>query len=367
MVRLLVADVFREERRVDGVERSLMSDKKLEHVNLVIIIEVGIFDLLMHILVQSYEGGLNRRQHIVIDILAHHRIIGRNKVPQLHLLAQLVDPVCLDLLPVQLFLSQSAFEYQQSRLVDSIDQDFLKLLFLVEREGDLATLLRCLLLHLLRLHLKLLNDIHVMGLDALDIVLNLSPNVTLTDLHFEDVLHESLKLLIVGERAVNRVFVLHGQLLPTLCNHYAISWDFAFLRVNLVARIIYLTVICGVTAIKALHPKHLQFKCLDFVVFSYCCGFQAFVLPSKREEKTLLCAALNFGLLKTLIHEDLVLVFCDFRLARIIQFQLSLAQPLKKCIAISFNFPYELVQVLNDHILAICVNVLVFQALYNDT
>lgn len=136
---------------------------------------------------------------------------------------------------------------------------------------------------------------------------------------------------------------------------------------NLVARIIYLTVICGVTAIKALHPKHLQFKCLDFVVFSYCCGFQAFVLPSKREEKTLLCAALNFGLLKTLIHEDLVLVFCDFRLARIIQFQLSLAQPLKKCIAISFNFPYELVQVLNDHILAICVNVLVFQALYNDT
>ena len=100
MVRLLVADVFREERRVDGVERSLMSDKKLEHVNLVIIVEVGIFDLLMHILVQSYEGGLNRRQHIVVDILAHHRIIGRNKVPQLHLLAKLVDPVCLDLLPV---------------------------------------------------------------------------------------------------------------------------------------------------------------------------------------------------------------------------------------------------------------------------
>jgi len=62
-----------------------------------------------------------------------------------------------------------------------------------------------------------------MGLNALDVILDLTANTSLSDAHLEYIFEESFKLLIAREWAINATFILHCQLLSTLRYEYVFA------------------------------------------------------------------------------------------------------------------------------------------------
>lgn len=93
---------------------------------------------------------------------------------------------------------------------------------------------------LLDLAPHLVDDVRVVGLYALDIILNLLLKAGLADPHTEDVPEERFELCVVREGAIDTVFVL-DELLASLGDHDPVK-DYVFF-------------LCGVSTAILVSPK----------------------------------------------------------------------------------------------------------------
>ena len=135
-----------------------------------------------------------------------------------------------------------------------------------------------------------------MSFNALDIVLDLAAYASLCYSHVKQVFKESFEFGILGERAVDAVFVFYSKLLSPLRNHHTIEHSDILCilwSVTLPCIIVSLRLVCFVAKCHVLRAEQFDFQLLDLIILGVKIDLEPSVLLLKVQDQVALLSALS--------------------------------------------------------------------------